>query len=159
MKEVVLEYRFRITPKNGGEITYISCGGFAFNIRHPKTGKMVSVQFDFDATGITHVTDNVYKYASGEGFAFNEYDISSDYKESYEEMGLSMNDITAELLSKAESIEEMFVMIDTKEGGEEAPYSEYVVEEIALSDGENDYEVSKEVIDAFNKKMKNELAS
>ena len=50
-------------------------------------------------------------------------------------------------------------MIDTKEGGEEAPYSEYVVEEIVLSDGENDYEVSKEVIAAFNEKMKSELAS
>ena len=159
MNEITMNYKFRVVPKDGSDITYASCGGFCFNIRHPKTGELIALRFDFDAAGVRNTEGFDCEYESGRGPMFNELHISKDFEDEYEELGLTVDDITAELLSKAESIEEMFVMIDTKEGGEEAPYSEYVVEEIVLSDGENDYEVSKEVITAFNEKTKSELTS
>lgn len=162
---------FRILKKNeGGEFVpmnkcfaeAVSVGGFSFDVNGQ------SVPFDWDA--FTGAEENgVFRFYTGKGFLFNDYELSSNYDEAYQDMGLNREDISAEFLASTHHIEEFFVDFQSREPFED-DYSdvgigffgdngkkdaEYKLELIAVSfkdmETEKVYDVKPEVLEAFNK--------
>ena len=123
---------------------------------------MDTIPFDWDAfTG--YEKDKKFYFETGRGWMFNDYEISDCYDESYADMGLAKEIITAEFLASATDIEEFFVDFETAEGNEgQAGWfddnrrdgSQYKINllEIEFYDVDNDktYSVAQEVLDKFN---------
>lgn len=90
------------------DITSILFGGYAFVIKDQ------TLCFDFDATSATiEETDDNLKifFETDRGLLFDDYDVSEDYKEEYEEFGVIREQITAELLASVDRIDELWYEI------------------------------------------------
>ena len=107
MNKMQMLAEFKI--KNHTDIKHISVGGFCFNI----DGQ--SVPFDFDASGAI-IKDGVVKYESGYGAFFNDFEISDVYNSEYEDLGLDIDDISAEFLASADEIDEFYVHCEDSHG-------------------------------------------
>ena len=132
------------------DFTCQSTGGFDFQI----AGK--SVQFDFN-TGETSIGCD-FKNGLKESLCcfVGKHHISEDFEESLKDVGLSLNDITAEFLSRVTTINEIyFNFVDSEE--QECDGGNYYiqVDSIAFEDDNNQgFSISQKVIDEFNKRQK-----
>lgn len=143
-------------PMNNQEARSVSVGGFSFDVE----GR--SIPFDWDAfIGVEH--DKVFEFATGRGWAFNDFELADYYDENYADMGIKREDLSAEYLAAAHHIEEFFVNFEDgdQEVGigffadnneKDACYKLELVE-ISFEDVETGkyYEVKPEVLQAFNK--------
>lgn len=134
----------------------VSIGGFSFDVDGH------SIPFDWDAfTGSEH--DKVFEFATGRGWAFNDFKLADYYDKDYADMGLSRETLSAEYLASTNHIEEFFVNFEDgdKEVGigcfadnadKDANYKLELVE-ISFEDIETGkyYDVKPEVLRAFNK--------
>ena len=142
----------------------VSVGGFSFDINGQ------SIPFDWDAfTGAEN--DGVFRFFTGKGFLFNDYELSSNYDEMYQEMGLNREDISAEFLASVEHIDEFYVDFQSFEPFEDdytdvgigwyadnaKADAEYKLELVAISFKDMEtgkvYDVNPKVLEAFNKGM------
>lgn len=146
----------KFVPISNEEATSVSIGGFSFEIGEN------AIPFDWDAfTG--YEKDKVFKFETGTGWFFNDYEISDCYDEQYKEIGLQKEDITAEFLASVEHIDEFFVDFDDIDGNEQgvgwyadntddAQYKINILE-MAFYDlaTQNTCPVKQEVLDKYNK--------
>ena len=145
------------TPISNKEAQAVSIGGFSFEI----DGGLVP--FDWDAFYGTEC-NKVFQFQTGKGFLFNDYEISDCYDKSFEEIGLSREDITAEFLASVEHIDEFFVDFEDINGNEcqcgeceqngddDEEYRIKILEMIFIDmETEEEYKVNQEVLDKFNK--------
>jgi len=146
-------------PMNKEEAQAVSIGGFSFDVGEN------SIPFDWDAfTG--YEENGVFSFATGRGWAFNDFELSEDFDDDYKNMGLKKEDISAEFLASAHHIEEFFV--NFQDGEDEVgigffddnakPDVDYKLELVEISfenmepgkDGEY-HDMNPEVLRAFNK--------
>lgn len=146
----------KFVPMNNSEARSVSIGGFSFDVNGH------SVPFDWDAfTGFEE--NGVFKFATGRGWAFNDFELADYYDNDYADIGIKRENISAEFLASVEHIEEFFVNFEDgdKEVGvgyfndnakEDAEYKLELIE-ISFEDIEacKYYDVTPEVLDAFNK--------
>lgn len=89
---------------------YFDIGDFEFKINDKE------IQFGFDASGysITPIDANTIQinYESGHGPFFNDFNVSKEYFESWNEQNIEPHQITAEYLSKATDILEFYIDVD-----------------------------------------------
>ena len=143
-------------PMSNKEAQSVSIGGFSFDINGH------SIPFDWDAfTG--NEKDGVFSFATGRGWAFNDFELADYYDQDYEEIGLCREDISAGFLASVNHIEEFFVDFEDKDeevgigyfNDNAAAYAEYKLElvEVSFEDIETGkyYDVKPEVLEAFNK--------
>lgn len=143
-------------PVNNSEARSVSIGGFSFDVDGH------SIPFDWDAFTGSEV-DNVFGFATGRGWAFNDFELADYYDKDYADMGLSRETLSAEYLASTHHIEEFFVNFEDgdKEVGigffadnkdREADYKLELVE-VSFEDIETGkyYDVKPEVLKAFNK--------
>lgn len=149
-------------PMNKCLAEAVSIGGFCFDINGQ------SIPFDWDA--FTGAEENgVFRFYTGKGFLFNDYELSSNYDKTYQDMGIKRDDISAEFLASVHHIEEFFVDFQSVEPFED-DYTDvgigyfsdnakkdldYKLELVGISfkdmETEKIYDVKKEVLEAFNK--------
>lgn len=107
--EISMLVEFRILQKINGkyipisnkEAKAVSIGGFGFEINGAE------IPFDWDAFTGTEC-NKVFQFQTGKGFLFDDYEISDCYDESFEEIGIAKEDITAEFLASTTHISEIF---------------------------------------------------
>lgn len=148
-------------PLSSNDVQHMSIGGFSFKIEDDL------IPFDWDAFSISE-EDKIFNFETGRGLLFNDYEISDCYNEAYEEIGITREEITAEFLASAHSIEEFFINFDDRNGkeydigwcGDNVNSSQYKINIIELSfvdiETSNEYLVSNEVISKYNKGVYNE---
>lgn len=107
---------FRILKNDNGnfvpvahdEVDNIATGGYSFVVGGE------TVPFDWDAFSVDeHEQDDcLFRVETGLGFLFNDFELPDYWDDEYAEMGLSRQDITAEFLASASSIDDFFVYFD-----------------------------------------------
>ena len=144
------------SPLSNEEAQFVSIGGYSFEI-----GDYL-IPFDWDAF-YGNEENNTFYFETGRGLFFNDYEISDCYDETYEDIGITREEITAEFLASATHIDEFFVDFDDSNGMEQSigwysyntDDSQYKINIIEMSfvdmETENEYPVSKQVIDMYNK--------
>lgn len=156
---------FQILQKINGEYILISnkeakavsIGGFGFEINGAE------IPFDWDAFTGTEC-NKVFQFQTGKGFLFDDYEISDCYDESFEEIGIAKEDITAEFLASVTHIDEFFVNFEDANENEQAlgvcgqngdDEEEYRIKilEMKFIDMETDseYYVKQNVLEDYNK--------
>lgn len=153
----ILEKRKRkFVPLTSDDIFNLSIGGYSFEINDDL------IPFDWDAFSISE-ENGIFNFETGRGPFFNDYEIPDYFDEEYEEIGITREEITAEFLASAESIEDFFVNFDDHNGKEHGigwcvdnvNSSQYKINIIELSFMDvktlAEYPVSKEVISKYNK--------
>ena len=143
-------------PLSNKEAQSVSIGGFGFEINED------SIPFDWDAFYGTEV-NNVFQFQTGKGFLWNDFEISECYDETYEEIGIKKEEITAEFLASTTHINEFFVDFDDSNGEahgigwydentDDAQYKINIIEMafVDVNTGK-EYLVVKEVIANYNK--------
>ena len=143
-------------PLSNKEAQAVSIGGFGFEI----DGN--SVLFDWDVFyGVEH--NKVFQFQTGHGMFFDDYEISDCYDESFEEIGMSREDVTAEFLASVEHINEFYVDFEDingnkcgcgecNENGNNEKYRIKILEMVFVDmKTEEEYKVNQEVIEAYNK--------
>lgn len=126
------------------DITSILFGGYAFVIEDK------TLCFDFDATSATiEETDDNLKifFETGRGLLFDDYDVSEDYKEEYEEFGITKDQITAELLASVDRIDELWYEILNNDEEEVEIWINSIV---FVDENGKEFEVDQKVIAHFN---------
>lgn len=163
--EISMLVEFRILQKINGkyipisnkEAKAVSIGGFGFEINGAE------IPFDWDAFTGTEC-NKVFQFQTGKGFLFNDYEISDCYDESFEEIGIAKEDITAEFLASVTHIDEFFVDFEDANENEQAlgvcgqngdDEEEYRIKilEMKFIDMETDseYYVKQNVLEDYNK--------
>lgn len=144
-------------PLSNKEVRSVLIGGFGFEINGN------SIPFDWDAFyGVEH--NKVFQFQTGKGMFFDDYEISDCYDESFEELGITRENITAEFLASVEHINEFYVdWCDENDnecqggdyeinGDNNEEYRIKILEMIFVDiETEKEYKVKQEVLDAFNK--------
>lgn len=144
------------TPLSNKEAQAVSIGGFGFEI----DGN--SVPFDWDAFyGVEH--NKVFQFQTGKGMFFDDYEISDCYDKSFEEIGISREDVIAKFLASVEHINEFYVDFEDingnecgcgecNENGNDEEYRIKILEMVFVDmETEEEYKVNQEVLDNFNK--------
>lgn len=135
----------------------LSFGGYTF-ICDDK-----SIPFDFSGTSWDVYQDGsilTIPFKTGSTLLLTDYFLDDCYLDDYKELGLRMQDITAEFLSKAIEISEF--VVDMEFHGEEynpvdiAQMGGFKLKELSFSDGENEYMVNPEVLQNFNEELQKE---
>ena len=146
----------KFVPLSNKEAQSVSIGGFSFEIGE------YTIPFDWDAFYGTEI-NNVFKFQTGKGLFWNDYEISECYDESYEDIGIAREEITAEFLASTTHIDEFFVDFDdSNDNGQSIGWfadntddSQYKIniKEMAFMDVNTgkEYLVVKEVIEKYNK--------
>ena len=162
--EMSMRVRFQIFKNENGDFRQIhndetdalSIGGFSFDIDE------YSIPFDWDAFSGSEY-DDMFCFETGTGWFWNDYELTDCYDEDYAEMGLTKEDITAELLSSVHHIEEFFVYFEDTDGKEqgfgayydnvdEPEYKVKIIDMVFVDmDTQNEYPVAQEVIDKYNR--------
>ena len=148
-------------PLSNKEAQSVSIGGYSFEI------KDYMIPFDWDAFyGSEH--NNIFYFETGRGFLFNDYEISDCYDETYEEIGITREEITAEFLASTTHIEEFFVYFDDSDGMDHSlgwyadntdnPQYKINLLEMSFLDMNTNIEhiVAREVLNRYNKGEYNE---
>ena len=143
-------------PLSNKEVTSVSIGGFSFEIGD------YTIPFDWDAFYGSE-TDNIFEFQTGKGLFWDDYEISDCYDETYEDIGITREEITAEFLAATTHIDEFFVDFDDSDGMEQstgwysdntddAQYKINIIDMTFLDLAtQNEYPVSKQVINRYNK--------
>ena len=144
------------TPISNKEAQSVSIGGFGFDI----DGGLVP--FDWDAFTGTEC-NKVFQFRTGKGFLFDDYEISDCYDESFEEIGIAREDVTAEFLASVEHIDEFFVDFEDINGNEcqcgecwqnRDDDEEYRIKILDMTfvnmETEEEYKVKQKVLDDYN---------
>jgi hypothetical protein len=130
-------------------------GSFQFRINNK------NVPFDFNAFNCEE-KDGVFKYETGRGLLFNEYEISEDFDEMLSEENLTRSDLTPQFLSSVSEIIEFGVDFAESEDVDEPSWigdntrlnAPYKIEILAISfidiQSDKEYFVSESVINNFN---------
>ena len=160
---------FQILKKQGKEfvpqtfdnVKSMSIGGYSFEVNGD------SIPFDWDA--FTATEDNgMFSFTTGKGPFFNDYEIPDYWDEEYSEIGITREEITAEFLASVSHIEDFFVDFEDSDGKEQGigwfadnvDSSQYKVNILDLAfvnvETADEYPVSKEVINRYNKGEYNE---
>ena len=165
---------FKILKNNNGQfvpvtndtIHSISIGGFSFDVND------TSIPFDWD--GFSGNEENgVYRFETGKGFLFNDYELSDCYDDAYKDIGIDKESITAEFLASSEHIEEFFVDFlekgtDNEVGighylensSKDAVYKLELVNLVFVDvDSYKEFSVKSDVISAFNKGERGKVLS
>ena len=146
--QMQLEFSFK-GKKFDKDFGYIDVGGFTFIINDKE------IPFDFEAytNFIDERNERIYiEYVSGKGVFFNSYILDSCYYDEYKEIGLDLNKIDAEYLSKVSEIEEIYIGNDDID----KPIEDIRINSIIIVDIDNDieYTIDKDIINKYNKKLK-----
>ena len=132
----------------------ISVGGFGFVVKCPNSGEEVQLPFDFEAACVQVKEDGTITYQSGSGLLFNaEYLDAETYRETYAELGIGCEEITAELLAGACTISEFY--FDIEDVANETMYygdglKGFEIISISFSDGTATFDVSADVVEKYN---------
>ena len=133
-------------------------GAFGFTINGD------DIPFDFYETATSFYRDDLFESILGAG-EFVHGDLTEDYDDVYEDMGISRKDLTPEFLASVTDIYEFFLNFEDKDGDEfdAGTYEENVSEEslfrtelLAISfvdEKGKEFAVKKEVLDKFNGKI------
>jgi len=132
---------------------YLSFGSYCFKCQI--NGEYQSIPFDWDGFTGNIQKDGTLCLLAGNKTPFGETGILDDiYDEEYSDMGFTRKDITAELLSKTIEIEEFNIDYDADDNSA----NDYIsLKEIVFNDGENEYSVSKNVLEQFNNLQKQRI--
>lgn len=151
--------RFQLFAKENGNLTMLtkentdglSIGGYYFVIN----GK--EIPFDWDAFSGDE-ENGVFEFETGYGL-YNDFELSDCYDSDYEQLGISRDDLTAELLASPEQIKEVHMNF-VDENGDECDFGwnedseDFKIKllEVSFSDLDNleKYTVNQEVLDKFN---------
>jgi hypothetical protein len=138
------------------EAQSVSIGGFSFEIGE------YTIPFDWDAFYGSE-ENCVFMFETGRGLFWNDYEISECYDETYEDIGIKREEITAEFLASVSHIDEFYVDfedVDGKEHGvgwyaDNTKDTQYKINIIGMSFldlmTQNEYSVTQNVIDKYNK--------
>ena len=141
-------------PRFDKEKDALSFGAYGFIC----DGKTIPVDFSGTTWDIEQQGNHLeVSFETGETPLLTDLYIDDCYLDSYREAGLNYNDITAEFLSKAESIFE-FMVIAELDGEEYLPeeiheMGKFQMKSLSFSNGENTYEISPSVIEAYNQSL------
>ncbi len=161
--------KFRILEKRKGkfvplasdDVQNLSIGGYSFEINDDL------IPFDWDAFSCNE-ENGVFSFETGRGPFFNDYEIPDYFDEEYKEIGITKEEITAEFLASAESIEDFFVNFDDHNGKEHgigwcvdnvnsSQYKINIIEILFVDiETQNEYPLPKEVLSKYNKGVYNE---
>lgn len=143
-------------PLSNNEAVSVSIGGFSFEI----DGE--AIPFDWDAFS-GNERNKVFQFQTGRGFLWNDYEISECYDETYEEIGINKEDITAKFLASTTHIDEFYVDFedvngDTQQLGEccqnnddDEQYKIKILEMKFIDiNTEDEYYVKQDVLDDYN---------
>lgn len=98
------------SPLEKEQVKDLCPGAFLFSIG----GK--DVPFDFDAFSCSFIEEGVFRYYSGYGCLFNDFELSDCYDEDLEALELSRDDLTPVFLASVSEIKEFHVnFIDENE--------------------------------------------
>lgn len=149
-------------PMNNNEAQSVSIGGFSFEVDDK------IVPFDWEQH-CGHEENGLFSYATGAAFGHGNYELDDDcFEKDYADLGIKRENISAEFLASAHHIEEFYVnFVDgTKEVGlghytdNGECNTKYKLElvEISFEDIQacKYYDVKKEVLEAFNKGVRQE---
>lgn len=149
LPRIQMQLEFSFKGKNfDKDFGYIDVGGFTFIINNKE------IPFDFEAytNFIDERNERIYvEYVSGKGVFFNSYILDSCYHDEYKEIGLDLNDINAEYLSKVSEIEEIYIGNDDID----KPIEDIKIHSISIIDIDNDIEyiIDKDIINKYNKRL------
>lgn len=144
----------KYVPLSNEEAKFVSVGDFSFEIGEH------TVPFGWEASyGVEN--NHIFRFETGKGLFFDDYELSDSYDESLDDMGLTKEYITAEFLAAVNRIDEFFV--DFKHDGEEFNVgdcvknnnsSDYKLSLIAVTfvdiESGQSYSVADKVLDNFN---------
>lgn len=100
----------KYVPLTKEQVKDLCPGAFLFSIG----GR--DVPFDFDAFSCSFLEEGVFRYYSGYGFLFNDFELSDCYDEDLQELGLSRSELTPNFLASVSEIKEFHVnFIDENE--------------------------------------------
>lgn len=157
--KISMYLKFQLFAKENGDLIQLtkeqtnglSIGGYCFVIG----GKVIP--FDWDAFSGGE-EDGIYEFDTGYGW-FNDFELSDCYDESFKELGLSRDDITAEFLASAEQINEIHMNF-VDENDDECDFGcndsdeDFKIKLLEISfaevEGDKEYKVNQEVLDKFN---------
>lgn len=153
-KQIIMEATFKVHTMDDIDIekliaedkAYMDVGSFCFI----KDGK--EIPFDFEETARVFQDDGRITYGNFDGFTVKNYDVDPYYAEEYEKMGLSIEDITAELLATCEKIEEFtFRVCDDKDYP--IPCVLELQEILFVNERAQEFSVPKELLNEYNARM------
>lgn len=142
-------------PLDNKAVQGMTIGAYAFVV----DGK--SIPFDWDACS-GNFEDGVFRFETGTGPFFNDYELSDCYDDDYKSLGLDRSKISAEYLASTTFIEEFHVNFDGQDGLEVSfgwhednagsPDLKLELISIGLEDLEsgNEYFVKPEVLKNYN---------
>lgn len=156
-------------PMTKAQADGMCVGGFEFGIGDK------SVPFDWNAfTG--NEENGIFRFYTGKGFAFNDYDLTEDFDREYKKLGLKREEISASYLASAHHIEEFSVYFQDYPEFEDE-YNEVILGDYRVNaesdteyklrlinvlfkdfDSGEAYAVASEVLASFNKGEKGPLA-
>lgn len=153
--QILEKHKGKFVPLTSDDVQNLSIGGYSFEINDDL------IPFDWDAYSCNEES-GIFSFETGCDPFFNDYEIPDYWDEEYKEIGLTREEITAEFLASARSIEDFFVNFDDSNGQEHGigwcadnvNSSQYKINivEILFTDIEtgNEYQVSNEVINNYN---------
>lgn len=155
MKKLSMIADFQIlhngNPLSEKDVAALSVGGYGFETKYG------SLPFDWDAWSIGE-ENKIFHLETGYGF-WNDFEIPNYWEDEYADMGITREDITAELLASTTEINEFFVDFDIDNktyycGGYDSSEG-FKLKLISVSiydlDSEETFSVDQDVIDKFNK--------
>ena len=149
------KYKY-LTGKDIPDLPFPGAFGFTINGEN--------IPFDFYETATAVYRGNVFETILGAG-EFVHGDLTEDYDDVYEDMGISRKDLTPEFLASVTEIYEFFLNFEDSEGDEfdAGTYEENVSDEslfhtelLAISFVDErgiEFSVRKDVLDKFNGKF------
>lgn len=154
--KMIMEYQISFDFNNfKKDDYYFDLGGYEFIVNNKE------IPFDFEACGYNVKTDGkrVYlNYESGEGLAFDEYDVDSCFDGVYESLGLTRADITAEFLASADKISEFFIDMLKNGNSDSENLKNFTIDYIKFTDynTEKEFKVDDKVLKDFNRNLEKE---
>lgn len=122
----------------------MSFGGYCFDIS--VKGKTHSINFDFPGSAVFVQNDALILEAGANTVFWKNDDLDDCYDEEYKAHGIARSDLTASVLATTTKIEDF--VIDCDEA------IDYQILSILFVDDTGKYEVSTDVIDAYNQSLK-----
>lgn len=153
--QILEKHKGKFVPLTTDDVRNLSIGGYSFEINDDL------IPFDWDAYSCNE-ENGIFSFETGCGPFFNDYEIPDYFDEEYKEIGLTREEITAEFLASAHSIEDFFVNFDDRNGKEHGigwcadnvNSSQYKISiiEILFVDIEtrSEHQVSNKVISNYN---------
>lgn len=153
--QILEKRKGKFIPLTSDDVQNLSIGGYSFEMNDDL------IPFDWDAYSCNE-ENGVFSFETGRGPFFNDYEIPDYWDEEYKEIGIKREEITAEFLASARSIEDFFVNFDDRNGKEHGigwcadnvNSSQYKINiiEILFVDIEtrSEHQVSNKVISNYN---------